>query len=85
MPRFVRSTPRLSQGFNPHLLAPPLRLDPQSYSALSDYFLTYSYSIFGHCLTSQPLSYMYVFVRYIRRFVFRERRFCAAPFYDAVF
>ena len=34
--------------------------------------LTYSYSIFGHCLTSQPLSYMYVFVRYIARFRFES-------------
>ena len=29
---------------DPHLLGPPLRPDPQSYSALSDYLLTYSYS-----------------------------------------
>ena len=26
---------------DPHLLGPPLRPDPQSYSALSDYLLTY--------------------------------------------
>ena len=32
---------------DPHLLGPPLRSDPQSYRALSDYLLTYSYSISG--------------------------------------
>ncbi len=39
---------------DPHLLGPPLRPDPQSYSALSDYLLTYSYSIPGG--NFQPLS-----------------------------
>ena len=34
-----------------HLLGPPLRRDdPQSYSALSDYLLTYSYSKRRHYL-----------------------------------
>ena len=38
----------------PSPLGPPLRSDPQSYRALSDYLLTYSYSISGG--NFQPLS-----------------------------
>ena len=39
---------------DPLLLGPPLRLDPQSYSALSDYLLTYSYSkCFSGCRANQ--------------------------------
>ena len=62
---------------DPLLLGPPLRLDPQSYSALSDYLLTYSYTlVFGSVsaivLVHVPLS----------RWFFATSLDDAVPFFD---
>ena len=59
---------------DPHLLGPPLRPDPQSYSALSDYLLTYSYSTLSCGIISAVVLMLVSSSGWLR----------APPLYDAV-
>ena len=58
---------------DPHFVRPPLRPDPQSYRALSDYLLTYSFSSLC-CIISAMILML----------VPPLRRFHATPLDDAV-